>query len=837
MPLTRRDLLRATPLAMYEAPPGTVPAPPAPATFNESPAFRRVTLEMSLKPFRKIDDASVRATCTHIFRQWDALLRRVDAVAIMLWTADGSEILDYRGRLDDELEWARYIGIGTPPKSAASGGPNRIKRLHEQPRFYMPNPPRITYADLRRIIRSIKTVGHEVSAKTVTVGATFDPGPEFANSRFKYAKHPEISPGGTMGAATWVTCISKLNADKDAYAGFPKGIPQDTSLGAFLGRQSKHFLTDMGFDYLWLSNGFGFSASAWNVTGPLFDGKKFDATAAPAMRDNIIAFWRDFRRECPRFPLETRGTNLLPGADLATAATPLRDIYRGNFNMVAPPNSPWAALDGDFGLELVGYMARISELPPGDLFPFRYYTHDPWWLNSPWFDRYGREPHDIYLPLATARIDARGNVTRPGNLEFLTIDDSYGRTPDQCPNEVIPHLLSAIDHFSDEPGLATWVYPFDEYHDLVLGPTPNPALPFFGDWFIRSAVNEGFPLNTVVSTRNFAASLQANPGMYRKSVLLSPVPVAGSAIEKSLLAEWRAGQDILFYGPVSKASAEMRDALGLTLTTPIEGLLDFESTLPHDQFRRGAAASRINHRALTSAGGVDTLGDPCVTVKQGAEHRTYAVFREARNGAGRIGWLRGTLTANITNAKLPVTDDPTKLFPAAALLRAMLAKYGTSLEFRRTSPTAKTPLVLGARTKNGFYISGYAPSTTTTIEMRFAWGAPILSGMETWLENGRSSYTMPRSWHRELRCFVDQAEPGEISCVEVHSGHPGIRRRLQLSGLRNATVHFLPEPGLKPILALNDPRPQNEKSMPYEIHDNGTRITAPNLTGTLLISW
>ena len=28
----------------------------------------------------------------------------------MLWTADGSEILDYRGRLDDRVEWARYIG-------------------------------------------------------------------------------------------------------------------------------------------------------------------------------------------------------------------------------------------------------------------------------------------------------------------------------------------------------------------------------------------------------------------------------------------------------------------------------------------------------------------------------------------------------------------------------------------------------------------------------------------------------------------------------------------------------------------------------------------------------
>jgi len=827
-------------MAMYQAPPGTIPAPPAPATFSENAAFKRVTLEMSLKPFRRIDDASVRAVCLHIFKQWDALLRRVDGVAVMLWTADGSEILDYKARMDEELEWARYIGIGTPPKSAAAGDPKRIKSLHEQPRFYMPNPPKITYGDLKRIIRIIKSVGREVSGKPVTVGATFDPGPEFANSRFKYSKHPEISPGGTMGLATWVTCISKLNADKDFYAGFPNGIPQDTTLGTFLGRQSQLFLTDMGFDYLWLSNGFGFSASAWNVTGPLFDGKKFDASGAPAMRDSLIGFWRDFRKECPKFSLETRGTNLLPGSDLATAATPLRDIYRGNFNMVAPPNSPWAALDGDFGLELVGYMARISELPPGDLFPFRYYTHDPWWLNSPWFDRYGREPHDIYLPLSTARINGKGDVTRPGNLEFLTIDDSYGRTPDQCPNEVIPHILGAMDHFSDEPGLVTWVYPFDEYHDLVFGPSADPALPFFGDWFIRSAVNEGFPLNTVVSTKNFAASLKAKPKMYRQSVLLSPVPAAGSALEATLLLEWQAGQDILFYGPVRKASPNLRSALGLYLTTPLEGVFDFESKLPGDQFRKGAAAARIQHRALTSAGGVDTTaGDSeiCVTLKQGAEHRDYAVFREARDGTGRIGWVRGTLTANITNAKLPVADDPSKLFPAAGLLRGMLSKFGVGLAFHRTSPTAKTPLLLGARSNNGFYLSGYAPSTTTTIEMKFPWGAPVISGMETWIENGRSTYSMPRAWHKELRCFVEQAEAGEIGCVEVHSGHPGIRRRLQLTGLRDATVTFLAERDSKVILALNDLRPQNETSIPYEKHDGGMRIRAAKLTGTLLISW
>ena len=104
--------------------------------------------------------------------------------------------------------------------------------------------------------------------------------------------------------------------------------------------------------------------------------------------------------------------------------------------MVPPPNSPWAALDGDFGLELAGYLARIAELPPGDLFPFRYYTHDPWWLNSPWFDRYGREPHDIYLPLATARLNAEGR-RRPARDIWSSSPSTIptGALPDQCPTK------------------------------------------------------------------------------------------------------------------------------------------------------------------------------------------------------------------------------------------------------------------------------------------------------------------------------------------------------------------------------------------------------------------
>jgi diguanylate cyclase (GGDEF)-like protein len=59
-------------------------------------------------------------------------------------------------------------------------------------------------------------------------------------------------------------------------------------MGTFLGRQSQHFLTDLGFDYIWFSNGFAFALAAWNVTGEVFDGQAFDVSTAARVRDAVL---------------------------------------------------------------------------------------------------------------------------------------------------------------------------------------------------------------------------------------------------------------------------------------------------------------------------------------------------------------------------------------------------------------------------------------------------------------------------------------------------------------------------------------------------------------------
>ena len=184
------------------------PATPPPAT-DQAMVFERVTLEMSLKPFRSLEPKAVRAVCADLFRQWEPLTRRAGSCAVMLWTADGSEILDYQGQLDGEIQAAQYIGIANPTAQALQNGPQG-KTIHECPWLYMENPPRVTYRSLKLIVATLKEVGREMTGKPVVVGATFDPGPEFAPSSFKYQRHPEICMGNTMGSKQWVSCTARL---------------------------------------------------------------------------------------------------------------------------------------------------------------------------------------------------------------------------------------------------------------------------------------------------------------------------------------------------------------------------------------------------------------------------------------------------------------------------------------------------------------------------------------------------------------------------------------------------------------------------------------------------
>ena len=239
--------------------------------------LQNVTLEMSLKPFRKTDSASVDAVCRKVFEQWKPLVRDVPCVSVMMWSADGSELLDYRGNPDDTFSWAKYIGgANNRETSHAAIDPDNLG-LHSRCYLFCEDPPEMTYRILGQIVSSLKRIGKEVLGedKVIRVGTTFDPGQEFAKSAFKYSRHNEICMGNDMGRATMVCSYARLKGDNTPYAAFPDGIPEGLPFGTFFGAQSEKFLKDLGFDYIWFSNGLGFGRETWAATGAIFDGEAF----------------------------------------------------------------------------------------------------------------------------------------------------------------------------------------------------------------------------------------------------------------------------------------------------------------------------------------------------------------------------------------------------------------------------------------------------------------------------------------------------------------------------------------------------------------------------------
>ena len=507
--------------------------------------FENITLELSLKPFKQTDDVYIIRVCTGIFEQWRSLLKDRKAISIMLWASDGSEMLDYAGELNDEFEWCRFLGTANMPY--LSEGEPLETSLHNKKQDYMENAPKMTYRILKNIIACLKEEGKKAfPTATLRVGETFDIGPEFSISDFKYNRHNEICSGSAVaGKFGFIDATATLNGDTRKYAAYPDGIPDGTPFGTFLGKQADVFLRDMGFDYLWLSNGLGFSADPWKKTGKIFDGERYYPEKLEQTKEKVFTFWKLFRQACPDIPLETRGTNNSVGIDYASDGVPLYDIYNAELGITAPPNSPWAAINDNYGLEIMGHMTRICELPC-ERFPFRYYIHDPWWVNSPWYDRYDGSPCDIYLPMAISRINAEGKVESANSLNILSIDNSFGDMPDACVNEPLPHILKAEKDAADTIAPLVWIYPMREYttsNDPALLKEMN-----LSDNFICNAINDGLPLCCVVSTDNF---LTHENSIYRNSIMLSPVPESKAVLDK-LICLGNAGIGVLMYGSKAK---------------------------------------------------------------------------------------------------------------------------------------------------------------------------------------------------------------------------------------------------------------------------------------------
>lgn len=743
--------------------------------------LKNVTLEMSLKPFMQTDDAYIRQVCKRIFTDWAPLAEHAEQVSVMFWAADGSEILDYRGNLEDTFEWCYLVG-GANPREVwdKESDPDRLG-LHARNYLYAEHPPRMTYGILKTIVQCIKEEGVKLFPdKKIRVGETFDPGPEFAKSSFKYERHNEICTSLEMGASSFVCSYTTLHADDVPYAGFPDGIPEGLPFGTFLGRQCQHFLSDLGFDYIWLSNGLGFGRDTWSATGALFDGSTFDIGNLDDVKQCVLDFWELFTAECT-YPIETRGTNLSMGIDFATEGVPLKTIYE-KVDILPPPNSPWAAINFDFGLELMGHLSRIAAVPNRD-FMFRYYVHDPWWMNSPWYDRYEGQPHDIYLPMSLARIEKGGEVQAANYLNLLSIDNSWGEMPQSCVIEPLPHLIKAVKEAPDDIPPVVWIYPFGQYSDARTDEELNCM--YSEDWFIRGAINNGFPLSAVISDENF---IETDWNLFEDSVLVTVVPKAGSQFEKSLTEYATSGGKLLVYGGVDHASKEFLDLIGIERAEQAR-LGELKLTV------KGEEKKPLKVGELFCAGGVNTFGKDCYVLAE-AEGMVVASKK------GSVAWTRGICSCETVGRRLLIPQDPNRYFIGETLMNILLSEFEIGIKYEK-EPEDNPPVMTISRYKNGFFYAVYAPVTTVKTILSMPQGAPVLMGYDTIVDGNQSSYYFPRAERKECRLFVTQ-QKGRVRAREVAPVSMQYRRCIEISNLKDAMVRYYPEyPGEEICATLN----------------------------------
>ncbi len=802
------------------------------------PVLERATLETSLKPFHPADRDSWEQTARALFEQWTPLLRTARTCSVLLWVSDGSEILDWAGDLDDELEWARYIGFcntGAGPY----GEPKEPGRVAVP---YRDGPATLRYADVAELVAILRRVGTELGRPT-EVGATFDPGPEFAPSSFKYERHPEVvARGEEIGIGPIIQMVrhfSTLHADERRYAAFPDGIVEGTSFGEFLGRQAQHYVDALGFDYLWLSNGFGFSSYAWSELGETFDGARFRSERVGELRDRALGFWADLHAHL-RVPVEVRGTNQTAGIDIGADAVPALEIYERGHVASPPPNSPWGPLNEDFGIELAGFMSRIAHLPRGSAgYRFRFYANDPWFWQQPWWDFYDRQPFDIDLPLAVSRLDQDGTVHGAREVNVLTVDTAHGVLDERCGREVGGYVARALEARPDAAGPLVWVYPFREYHEAMAADPSSIARPHAEDWALTAAINAGLPLNTVVSTDALPGAHAA--GALASRVLVVPAGALADHVVEVLDSHARAGGTVVVHGSTAGLGARALDLLGVGPTDAgVAGALRVRTALGGDRVRDGELPRTLHHEASVSHGDLTEQVrtsdvEVLVTVEGTGGTHPWATSRGV--GAGHVLWARGSAPftyapPDARGVRAHVGVDRSAHLDPGALLRDVVGTAGLTVGHELRTPASGRVVLTVHRSDGAWWFAGYLADTTTSVRLGLPDGAPLLTQHSCWFDDGGATYHLTGATRAECRVLVRRARHGTLRCREVAPYPADMSRALQVEGLHDADValELPPAARLRLVVAGQevDCGPAGTEPRRHELR---------GVTGTLTLSW
>ncbi|MDD3154789.1 MAG: hypothetical protein PHS41_07970 [Victivallaceae bacterium] len=742
--------------------------------------LHNVTLELSGKAFNDDSVPTMHAVARTMFEQWKNLIDVADQLSVMLWLADGSEILEYTGQIDDTFEWACYLGCANACPVGGKPLTERQKRhTHHFPKKYRQDAQKRSYRWTKTMIGVLREEALLLFNREIRVGATFDNGPEFAISDWKFHRHIECATGNTLYEHSFVACDTTLHAEKHCYAGYPDGVPEGTNFGEFLGRQLQHFADDLGYDYIWLSNGMGFGQETWGLRGALFDGERFYPEKVGEAESKMLRFWEKFCAEC-HLPIETRGSNFSAGIEMATDAAPLAKLYREK--VIYPPvNSPWAALNFNSGLELTAWMSHIAELADGGI-PFRYYIHDPWFMNSPWLDRYAREPWDLYQPLAISRVDENGMVHTADSVSLLSVDDSYGRMPDQVPEEVIPHLKQALRTAPDQIAPLLWIYPFFEYNEMVSKQQASAQV-FNEELYIGESLQGGLPLNTVISLDRFLqlADSEGAAAKLQDRVLIVPASVfAGKLLAKIKTLLDGNHVKLIVYGA---ARGECAEFFAIRSGKEICGEVQVQCSFAGDQL----SSSRAVVLPVYDGGALTEEADSpfAEAVAADGTRRALAVVRD-----GKAAFVRSVLPLDETYTQGNTLNviSPEKIYPTDRLMRYVLARFGW--EF--ASPCAPVGTLLPRSTvslhDNAFYYTIYARDTSAHLQLGTPWGAPVFTEEDVPLEHSLAEICPGKCFRRECRLFVRQEEPGIIHSKTYVPAFPGYTGSIFYQNFKDAEV-------------------------------------------------
>ena len=807
-------------------------------TLAPAPLWKRGTLEFGPKVLFRKDDAFLDGLFAELFRSYRQLLKHCEAVSLLFWLGDGTDILQYDGSPGQPVSWARWQGFAHPV-----GEPRR------EPVLYTDHPVELCVADIRRIVAAARRACAGVLGKPLSFILPFDPGSEFTEAPFRYERHPEILLRSESGATVrCIDAISRLHADSARFAGYPGGIPEGTPFGEFLGRQARAYFADVGADALWFSNSFGFGRSPYasGGTGQFFDGDKFMPDGNRAVRDEIVAFWEAFRRECPDVPVLCRGTDFTVGMNLVNHASAYRALYDGNrFGIVPPPNTPWPALNRNHGLALAGFLTQNAPFP-GTSLPLRFYATDQWFCNNPWLDRWDRSPHDIYLTASLCKFAPDGGLCAFDRVQVMGVDGSWGEMPSEIADEVVPHLKRAAALRPDAPPPLVWVYPFDEADGMVFGDRPTPDIPFGGDLSIIGAFHHAFPLSGIVTTANLSAALRAAAPSLSGSIFVTPAPVPGSEAEGLLLRHLADGGSLLCYGTLRHASATWLSALGLaTGAAPLDG----EFTVVGDV--AGAPSRHFLHDAVIGQGGlVETAVGATVLAEAMAPSGQRRVLAAVN---GRAAWTRGGTSADRSRLRFRevASRDETACFAPERLFVVALGALGWLV--RQESGLAPDPVeFLVARNRGGFVFAGHSFDDDAALRIRAPWGAPVPlarrvrlvdapAGPTGTVRPATASRIPVRGWfHDEVRVFVRQRD-GVVGCRSQPVVAKELHRRWLVEGLERADVRFYADPCRRPVFyrsASNEYGDAREPIRPELVIDGtGMWFELSDYSGPLSIGW